>query len=64
MISELSCLQEQYAMFIEICQKLLLYTEPKKKEQQDRLEKMKFKMQLSTGQNIKGDIQEMQDSVR
>ncbi len=51
-------------MFIEICQKLLLYTEPKKKEQQDRLEKMKFKMQLSTGQNIKGEIQEMQDSVR
>ena len=51
-------------MIMEICQTLLLYTEPKRKEQQDQFEKMKFKMQLTTGQDIKGDIQEMQDSVR
>eukprot|EP00794_Sanderia_malayensis_P014359 gene14357-15855_t len=61
---EISTSSEQYAMVIEICQKLLLYSEPKKKEQQDRLDEMKFKMQLSTGQNIKGEIQGMQDAVR
>ena len=51
-------------MLLEICQTLLLYTEPKKREKQDRFEKMKFRMQLSTGEDTKGEIQELQDSVR
>ena len=51
-------------MIMEICQTLLLYTEPKKRAQQDRFEKMKFRMQLSIGEDTKGDIQELQDCVR
>ena len=51
-------------MIMEICQTLLLYTEPKKREEEDRFEKMKFRMQLSTGEDTKGDIQELQNCVR
>ena len=51
-------------MIMEICQTLLLYTEPKKREKEDRFEKMKFRMQLSAGEDTKGDIQELQNCVR
>lgn len=56
--------KDQYAMIMEICQTLLLYTEPKKREKEDRFEKMKFRMQLSTGEDTKGDIQQLQECVR
>ncbi|XP_065055102.1 bridge-like lipid transfer protein family member 2 isoform X3 [Rhopilema esculentum] len=61
---EISTSPNQFAMLLEICQTLLLYTEPKKREKQDRFERMKFRMQLSTGEDTKGEIQELQDSVR
>jgi len=61
---EISTSPDQYAMIMEICQTLLLYTEPKKREKEDRFEKMKFRMQLSAGEDTKGDIQELQNCVR
>ena len=51
-------------MIVDICQNLIFYTAPKKKEEQDRLEKMKFKLQLSTGQDLKGYVSQLQTRVR
>ena len=57
--------QSQYGVIADICQNLIFYTEPKKKEEQDRLEKAKFKLQLSmTGHDLKGDVSQLQRRVR
>uniref|UniRef100_A0A7M5UVQ0 FMP27/BLTP2/Hobbit GFWDK motif-containing RBG unit domain-containing protein n=1 Tax=Clytia hemisphaerica TaxID=252671 RepID=A0A7M5UVQ0_9CNID len=61
---ELATSPSQYAVIADICQNLIFYTEPKKREEQDRLEKAKFKLQLSTGQDLKGDVSQLQRRVR
>lgn len=61
---EMSTSTTQYEVIADICQNLIFYTEPKKKKGQEKLEKMKFKLQLSTEQDLKGNILQLQNRVR
>ncbi|XP_078679800.1 bridge-like lipid transfer protein family member 2 isoform X1 [Branchiostoma floridae x Branchiostoma belcheri] len=54
----------QYAMILDICQNLLLYVEPKRKEASERLQRMRFQLQLSSVEDQRGPLLQMQNNVR
>ena len=51
-------------MIVDICQNLIFHTEQKKKEGQEKLEKMKFKLHLNTDKDLKGNVSQLQTRVR
>ncbi|OXU27590.1 hypothetical protein TSAR_008120 [Trichomalopsis sarcophagae] len=54
----------QYAMILDIVNNLLLYVEPRRKEALERLQRMRFQLQLHTEEDQKRPIQERQNIVR
>lgn len=54
----------QYAVIMDIVNNLLLYVEPKKKEASERLQDMRFKLQLSRDEDHKTPILQLQEVVR
>lgn len=53
----------QYAMILDIVNNLLLYQEPRRKEALERLQRMRFQLQLQSDDQ-KRKIQELQNTVR
>lgn len=51
-------------MILDILNNVLLYVEPRKKEAFEKLQGMRFKLQLSTMEDQKGPILELQNQVR
>jgi hypothetical protein len=49
---------------MDIVTNVLLYVEPKKKETSERVEKMRFRLQLSDVGDPKTHITQLQDNVR
>ncbi|KAL3856242.1 hypothetical protein ACJMK2_011019 [Sinanodonta woodiana] len=54
----------QYEMILDIVNNLLLYVEPKKKEATEKLQNMRFKLQLSRVEDQKTPILNLQESLR
>ncbi|CAB0042152.1 unnamed protein product [Trichogramma brassicae] len=54
----------QYTMLLDIVNNLLLYVEPRRKEALERLQRMRFQMQLISEEDQKRPIQERQNIVR
>ncbi|XP_070204899.1 protein hobbit-like isoform X2 [Littorina saxatilis] len=54
----------QYAVIMDIVNNLLLYVEPKKKEASEKLQSMRFKLQLSRDEDQKSPILQLQEVVR
>ncbi|XP_054012665.1 protein hobbit [Hylaeus anthracinus] len=54
----------QYAMILDIVNNLLLYVEPRRKEASERLQRMRFQLQLHSVQDQKRPIQQLQNTVR
>ncbi|EDV29316.1 uncharacterized protein TRIADDRAFT_51504 [Trichoplax adhaerens] len=54
----------QYAMLIDIVENFVLYVEPKKKEESELIEKMKFKLQLNEDEDIGTPLLQLQNTVR
>ncbi|XP_011503485.1 PREDICTED: UPF0378 protein KIAA0100 [Ceratosolen solmsi marchali] len=54
----------QYAMILDIVNNLLLYIEPRRKEALERLQRMRFQLQLQSEEDQKRPIQERQNIVR
>ncbi|XP_066998211.2 protein hobbit [Anabrus simplex] len=54
----------QYAMILDIVNNLLLYVEPRRKEASERLQRMRFKLQLHSVEDQRKPIQQMQSEVR
>jgi hypothetical protein len=54
----------QYHLIMDIVTNVLLYVEPKKKETSERVEKMRFRLQLSDVGDPKTHITQLQDNVR
>ncbi|XP_014209605.1 protein KIAA0100 [Copidosoma floridanum] len=54
----------QYAMILDIVNNLLLYVEPRRKEALERLQRMRFQLQLHSEEDQKRPIQERQNIVR
>lgn len=61
---EISTNSAQYAMLIDIAHNVVLYTEPKKKEADDRLQRMRFQLRLSTSEDQRAQILRLQNTVR
>lgn len=63
---ELNCSSnsQQYLMIIDIINNLLLYTEPKKKESYERLQRMRFQLQLNSIDDQRKPILQLQNQVR
>ncbi|XP_078363340.1 bridge-like lipid transfer protein family member 2 isoform X2 [Oculina patagonica] len=61
---EISTNSAQYAMLIDIAHNVVLYTEPKKKEAFDRLQRMRFQLRLSTSEDQRAQILRLQNTVR
>ncbi|XP_028400324.1 protein KIAA0100-like [Dendronephthya gigantea] len=54
----------QYALILDIVSNVLLYTEPQKKEVSELEQRMGFYFQLSTAEDLKGTILNVQNNVR
>ncbi|XP_021942266.1 protein KIAA0100 isoform X3 [Zootermopsis nevadensis] len=54
----------QYAMILDIVNNLLLYVEPRRKEAFERLQRMRFQLQLHSVEDQRRPIQQMQNQVR
>ncbi|XP_069668639.1 protein hobbit isoform X2 [Periplaneta americana] len=54
----------QYAMILDIVNNLLLYVEPRRKEASERLQRMRFQLQLHSVEDQRRPIQQMQNQVR
>ncbi|XP_050545881.1 protein KIAA0100 isoform X3 [Daktulosphaira vitifoliae] len=54
----------QYAMILDIVNNLLLYVEPHRKEAYERLQRMRFQLQLQSSQDHRQPIQQLQNHVR
>ncbi|XP_014476959.1 PREDICTED: protein KIAA0100 [Dinoponera quadriceps] len=54
----------QYAMILDIVNNLLLYVEPRRKEASERLQRMRFQLQLHSVEDQKRPIQQLQNAVR
>ncbi|XP_012235996.2 protein hobbit isoform X1 [Linepithema humile] len=54
----------QYAMILDIVNNLLLYVEPRRKEASERLQRMRFQLQLHSVDDQKRPIQQLQNTVR
>ncbi|KYN16568.1 hypothetical protein ALC57_11077 [Trachymyrmex cornetzi] len=54
----------QYAMILDIVNNLLLYVEPRRKEASERLQRMRFQLQLHSVEDQKRPIQQLQNTVR
>lgn len=54
----------QYAMILDIVNNLLLYVEPRRKEAYERLQRMRFQIQLHSIEDQRKPIQELQNSIR
>ncbi|XP_015752770.1 PREDICTED: protein KIAA0100-like [Acropora digitifera] len=61
---EISTNSAQYALLIDIAHNVVLYTEPKKKEAFDRLQRMRFHLDLSASEDQRGQILRLQNTVR
>ncbi|KAJ9596917.1 hypothetical protein L9F63_012042, partial [Diploptera punctata] len=53
----------QYAMILDIVNNLLLYVEPRRKEASERLQRMRFQLQLHSVEDQRRPIQQMQNQV-
>ncbi|XP_077995172.1 bridge-like lipid transfer protein family member 2 [Glandiceps talaboti] len=54
----------QYAMILDIVNNLLLYVEPKRKEASERLQRMKFQLQLTSIEDERSPLLQIQNAVR
>uniref|UniRef100_A0A8D9BGK8 Protein KIAA0100 n=1 Tax=Cacopsylla melanoneura TaxID=428564 RepID=A0A8D9BGK8_9HEMI len=54
----------QYAMILDILNNLLLYVEPKRKEAYEKLQRMRFQLQLHSQEDQRRPIQQLQNKVR
>lgn len=54
----------QYAMILDIVNNLLLYVPPRRKEAYERLQRMRFQLQLCSVQDQHRPIQQLQNHVR
>lgn len=54
----------QYAMILDVVNNLLLYVEPRRKEALERLQRMRFQLQLHSIEDQKRPIQQLQNIVR
>ncbi|XP_049792062.1 protein KIAA0100 [Schistocerca nitens] len=54
----------QYAMILDIVNNLLLYVEPQRKEAYERLQRMRFQLQLHSVEDQRKPIQQLQNQVR
>ncbi|XP_071446897.1 protein hobbit isoform X2 [Hetaerina americana] len=54
----------QYAMILDIVNNLLLYVEPRRKEAYERLQRMRFQLQLHSVEDQRRPIQQVQNQVR
>ncbi|KAL3227703.1 hypothetical protein MRX96_003670 [Rhipicephalus microplus] len=54
----------QYAMVLDLVNNLLLYVEPRRREANERLQRMRFRLQLSAGEDHRTPILQLQDQVR
>ncbi|CAG5089025.1 Similar to KIAA0100: Protein KIAA0100 (Homo sapiens) [Cotesia congregata] len=54
----------QYAMILDVVNNLLLYVEPRRKEAMERLQIMRFQLQLHSVEDQKRPIQQLQNTVR
>ncbi|CAH0380913.1 unnamed protein product [Bemisia tabaci] len=54
----------QYAMILDIVNNLLLYVEPRRKEAYERLQRMRFQLQLHSVEDQRRPIQQLQNDVR
>ena len=51
-------------MILDIVNNLLLYVEPRRKEASERLQRMRFQLQLHSVEDQRRPIQQMQTQVR
>lgn len=61
---EISTNSQQYAMIMDIINNLLLFVEPHKKTAFERLERMRFRFELSADEDQREPISQLQDQVR
>lgn len=61
---DISTNSQQYAMIMDIINHLLLFVEPHKKTAFEKLERMRFRFQLSADEDQREPISQMQDQVR
>ncbi|XP_035224476.1 protein KIAA0100-like isoform X2 [Stegodyphus dumicola] len=54
----------QYAMILDVVNNLLLYVEPRKKEATDKLQYMRFQLQLLKIEDQRGPILQLQENIR
>ncbi|XP_034951381.1 protein KIAA0100 [Chelonus insularis] len=54
----------QYAMLLDVVNNLLLYVEPRRKEAMERLQRLRFQLQLHSVEDQKRPIQQLQNTVR
>lgn len=54
----------QYAMILDIVNNLLLYVEPQRKQALEKLARMRFQLQLKSGEDQKRPIQQLQTQIR
>lgn len=54
----------QYAMILDIVNNLMLYVEPQRKQALEKLARMRFQLQLYSGEDQKRPIQHLQTQVR
>lgn len=61
---EVSTNSQQYAMIMDIINNLLLFVEPHKKTAFEKLERMRFRFELSSDEDQREPISRLQDQVR
>ncbi|RWS30554.1 hypothetical protein B4U80_04431 [Leptotrombidium deliense] len=61
---DVSTNSQQFHMIMDLVNNLLLYVEPHKKEAYEKLQRLKFKMQLSSVEEQKEPILQFQDDLR
>lgn len=61
---DISTNSQQYAMIMDIINNLLLFVEPHKKTAFEKLERMRFRLQLSSDDDQREPISQLQDQVR
>ncbi|CAL1281511.1 unnamed protein product [Larinioides sclopetarius] len=54
----------QYAMILDLVNNLLLYVEPRKKEATNKLQYMRFQLQLCSVEDQRGPILQLQENIR
>lgn len=51
-------------MILDLVNNLLLYVEPRKKELTDKLQRMRFQLQLCSVKDQRGPILQLQENIR